>query len=134
MMRHAFASATVAFLLLLITSVPVPDAAGNMMAIPDLLAHPEQYDRQMVAVTGRVSDLQIATNRDGQLAYGFLLKDASGTLKVIGLGKAEVRDGDQVIVEGVFSRLRQVGRGVIYNEIKATVVKPMDRLNPDLVG
>jgi cytochrome c-type biogenesis protein CcmE len=116
------------------TSMPVLLFAGDMMAIPDLIAHAEQYDRQMVTVTGRVSDLQIATNRDGQLAYGFLLKDPNGTLKVIGLGKAEVREGDQVIVEGIFSRLRQVGRAVIYNEIKATVVRPMDRLNPDLVG
>jgi cytochrome c-type biogenesis protein CcmE len=104
------------------------------MAIPELLTHAEQYDRQMVTVTGRVSDLQMATNREGQLAYGFLLKDANSTLKVVVLGKAEIRDGDQVIVEGVFSRLRQVGRSIIYNEIKATVVRPMDRLNPDLVG
>jgi len=81
-----------------------------------------------------VSDLQIATNRDGQIAYGFLLKDAEGTVKVIALGKSEVRDGDQVIVEGIFSRHRQVGRTLIYNEIKATVVHPMERLNPDLVG
>jgi hypothetical protein len=39
-----------------------------------------------------------------------------------------------VIVEGVFSRLRQVGRAIVYNEIKATLIRPIDRLNPDLVG
>jgi cytochrome c-type biogenesis protein CcmE len=129
LMKFATALATV-----ISTTMPALLFAGDMMAIPDLIAHAEQYDRQMVTVTGRVSDLQIATNRDGQLAYGFLLKDPNGTLKVIGLGKAEVREGDQVIVEGIFSRLRQVGRTLIYNEIKATVVRPMDRLNPDLVG
>jgi len=37
-------------------------------------------------------------------------------------------------VEGIFSRLRQAGRTVIYNEIKALSIKPMSRLNPDLVG
>ena len=46
----------------------------------------------------------------------------------------EVREGDQVIVEGVFSRLRQAGRMIIYNEIKALSIKPLSRLNPDLVG
>ncbi len=127
--RFAVASA-----LITLASLSTAALSADMMAIPELLTHAEQYDRQMVTVTGRVSDLQMATNREGQLAYGFLLKDANSTLKVVVLGKAEIRDGDQVIVEGVFSRLRQVGRSIIYNEIKATVVRPMDRLNPDLVG
>ncbi len=105
-----------------------------MLDVTELLSHPEQYDRQSVVVIGRVTNLQIATNRQGQLAYGFLLKDVSGSVKVIGLGKAEVHDGDQVIVEGVFNRLRQAGRAIIYNEIKASLIRPLDKLNPDLVG
>ena len=62
------------------------------------------------------------------------LKDAAGTLKIISLGQVEVREGDQVIVEGIFARLRQAGRTIIYNEIKALSIKPLHRLNPDLVG
>jgi hypothetical protein len=98
------------------------------------LAHPEQYDHQDVMVTGKVMNVQLATNRQGQPAYGFLLQDQAGTLKVVSLGQLEVHEGDQVIVEGVFSRLRQVGRTIVYNEIKALSVKPLTRLNPDFVG
>jgi hypothetical protein len=105
-----------------------------MLEIADLLSHPDQYDKQVVVVVGKVTGLQSATNRQGQLAYGFLLNDAKGSVKVVGLGKAEVHDGEQVIVEGVFSRLRQVGRAMIYNEIKASSIRALDRLNPDLVG
>lgn len=112
---------------------PVASAAG-LLEIADLLAHPEQYDHQDVVVSGAVTNVQLATNRQGQPAYGFLLKDQAGTVKVISLGQAEVREGDQVIVEGIFSRLRQVGRSIVYNEIKALSVKPLNRLNPDLVG
>ena len=108
--------------------------ASGLLEITELLTHPEQYDRQEVVVTGQVTNVQLATNRQGQPAYGFLLKDPAGTLKVISLGQVEVREGDQVIVEGVFSRLRQVGRTTIYNEIKALSIKPINRLNPDLVG
>ncbi|HXV67733.1 MAG TPA: hypothetical protein VD738_02330 [Nitrospira sp.] len=111
-----------------------PAAAGGLIEIAELLAHPEQYDHQDVVVTGKVMNVQLATNRQGQPAYGFLLQDQAGTLKVISLGHVEVREGDQVIVEGVFSRLRQVGRTIVYNEIKALSVKPLNRLNPDLVG
>jgi cytochrome c-type biogenesis protein CcmE len=108
--------------------------ASSLLEITELLSHPEQYDHQEVVVTGQVTNVQLATNREGQQAYGFLLKDPAGTLKIISLGQIEVREGDQVIVEGVFSRHRQAGRTVIYNEIKALSIKPLNRLNPDLVG
>lgn len=102
--------------------------------VTELLAHPDQYDHQVVTVSGKVANFQLATNREGRPAYGFLLQSSAGTVKVIGLGKAEVREGDYVIVEGIFSRLRQAGRTIVYNEIKATSVQSMTRMNPDLVG
>jgi cytochrome c-type biogenesis protein CcmE len=120
--------------LLLAILLPATSFAGGLLEITELVAHPEQYDHQLVTVTGRVTNVQLATNRQGQPAYGFLLEDHSGTLKVVALGNAEVREGDQVIVEGVFSRLRQAGRTIVYNEIKATAIRSLSRLNPDLVG
>jgi hypothetical protein len=118
-----------------ISSLLETSATGSSLTeIADLLAHPEQYDHQDVVVAGKVTNVQLATNRQGQPAYGFLLQDQAGTLKVVSLGQLEVREGDFVIVEGVFSRLRQVGRVIVYNEIKALSVKPLNRLDPDLVG
>lgn len=108
--------------------------AASLIEIAELVAHPEQYDHQDVTVTGKVTNVQLATNRQGQPAYGFLLQDQAGTIKVVTLGRPEVREGDYVIVQGTFGRLRQVGRTIIYNEIKALSVKPLNRLNPDLVG
>ncbi|MFO0773904.1 MAG: hypothetical protein U0172_04465 [Nitrospiraceae bacterium] len=108
--------------------------AADILEIVDLVAHPEQYDRQSITVTGQVSNIQLATTRDGKPAYGFLLKDSGGTLKVVALGQADVHEGDLIIVEGLFSRMRQAGRTIIYNEIKATSIRSMTRLNPDLVG
>jgi hypothetical protein len=124
-------SLTTAFLLAL---TPTRLSTASMLEITELLSHPDQYDKQLVVVVGRVTDLQIASTRQGQPAYGFLLKDVSGSVKVVGLGKADVHDGDQVIVEGIFSRLRQTGRAIVYNEIKASVIRSLDRLNPDLIG
>ncbi|MBI4003235.1 MAG: cytochrome c maturation protein CcmE [Nitrospira defluvii] len=109
-------------------------SASGMVEVTELLAHPDHYDHQAVTVSGRVTSFQLATNRDGHPAFGFLLQDSAGTVKVVGLGKADVREGDYVVVEGVFSRLRQAGRAIVYNEIKATSVQSMARMNPDLVG
>lgn len=132
------ASRLVAVIVLSLSLVSLPAMSSPVQAglleIAELLAHPEQYDRQEIIVAGKVTNVQLATNRQGQPAYGFLLQDHAGTLKVVSLGQAEVREGDQVIVEGVFSRLRQAGRTIVYNEIKALVIRPISRLNPDLVG
>ncbi|MDF0644534.1 MAG: hypothetical protein P0111_10915 [Nitrospira sp.] len=117
-----------------ILAAPPTVSASGMLDLAELISHPEQYDRQEVVVSGEVTNVQLATNRQGQPAYGFLLKDHAGTVKVIGLGQAEVREGDQVIVEGIFTRLRQAGRTIIYNEIKAMSIRSLNRLNPDLVG
>ena len=140
--QTSFTRAVVFFLLFLpISLLPpsslssaAPAAASGLIEIAELLAHPELYDHQDVVVTGKVMNVQLATNRQGQPAYGFLLQDQAGTLKVVSLGQLEVHEGDQVIVEGVFSRFRQVGRTIVYNEIKALSVKPLTRLNPDFVG
>ncbi len=138
--RHSLPLLAVTLLVLVITgfsasfSLETSANASNLTKIADLLAHPEQYDHQGVVVAGKVTNVQLATNRHGQPAYGFLLQDQAGTLKVISLGQLEVREGDFVIVEGVFSRLRQVGRVIVYNEINALSVKPLNRLDPDLVG
>ncbi|MBX3235165.1 MAG: cytochrome c maturation protein CcmE [Nitrospiraceae bacterium] len=113
---------------------PLVLSAASMVEVTELLAHPDHYDHQVVTVSGKVSNFQLATNRDGRPAFGFLLQDPAGTVKVVGLGKAEVREGDYVVVEGIFSRLRQAGRAIVYNEIKASSVQSMTQVNPDLVG
>jgi hypothetical protein len=93
-------------LLPLIALITIPGLllASGLQEITEILSHPEQYDRQEVVVTGQVTNIQLATNREGQPAYGFLLKSQAGALKVI------------------------------YNEIKALSIKSINRLNPDLVG
>lgn len=124
----------VALASVLLTMSGTPLSAAALVEVTELLAHPDHYDHQVVTVSGRVTNFQLATNRDGQPAFGFLLQDTAGTVKVVGLGKADVREGDYVVVEGIFSRLRQAGRAIVYNEIKATSVQSMTKMNPDLVG
>ncbi|MFQ5993003.1 MAG: hypothetical protein ACE5NA_11255 [Nitrospiraceae bacterium] len=119
---------------LLLASLPGLVSAGAMLEVADLISHPDFYNKQMVAVIGKVTDLRRATNKKGEAFYGFLLEGTQGKVKVIGRGRSAVADGEQVIVEGVFNRIRRSGRAVVYNEIKATGIRSLDRFNPDLVG
>ena len=90
-LQHARTARVLTLLLSLIAFIALPwyvHAAG-LLEITELLSHPEQYDRQEVVVTGQVTNVQLATNREGHPAYGFLLKDQAGTLKVK-IGRAHV--------------------------------------------
>jgi len=111
--------------------VPAP-ASAEVLELTEVIAHPQHYDRKEVVVMGQVSGFQSITDKQGQPAFQFLLKDNAGTLKVI--SRVAVQDGDQVIVEGTFTRRRQGGRIAVYNEVSAVVVRPLNQFHADLVG
>jgi hypothetical protein len=107
-------------------------AGAELMELADVIAHPQYYDRKEVVVMGQVNAVQAITDKQGQPAYQFLLKDNAGTLRVI--SRVPVQEGDQVIVEGTFTRRRQGGRIAVYNEVSAVVVRPLNQFDADLVG
>jgi len=122
------------FALALVASslLPALPLHAQVLEMTELIAHPQYYDRKEVVVMGRVHSVQAVVDKQGRPAYQFLLEDKVGTLKVT--FRTAVLEGDQVIVEGTFTRRRQSGRLVVYNEVAATSVKPLNELNPDLVG
>ncbi len=107
-------------------------ASAELLELAEVIAHPQHYDRKEVVVMGQVSAVQSVMDKQGQPAFQFLLKDNAGTLKVI--SRVPVQDGDQVIVEGTFTRRRQGGRIAVYNEVTAVVVRPLNQFDADLVG
>ena len=126
-------SGTLLWLVLLLNALLLCSSAGaQLLEMTDLMAHPQHYDRKEVIVLGQVINVQPATDRQGQPAFQFLLKDGVGILKV--LSRMEVQDGDQIIVEGTFTRRRQSGRLPVYNEVTATSVRALNQFNPDLVA
>ena len=117
--------------LALVSLLSLP-ASAELLELTEVIAHPQHYDRKEVVVMGQVSALQPITDKQGQPAFQFLLKDNAGTLKVI--SRMPVQEGDQVIVEGTFTRRRQGGRIAVYNEVSAVVVRPINQFDTDLVG
>jgi hypothetical protein len=115
----------------LLSSVPL-SASAELLELAEVIAHPQHYDRKEVVVMGQATDVQAITDKQGQPAFQFLLKDNAGTLKVI--SRVPVIDGDQIIVGGTFTRRRQGGRIAVYNEVNAIVVRPLNQFDADLVG
>ena len=105
---------------------------ANLLEMADLMAHPEVYDRKTVVVIGLVKDVQLVIDQKGEPTFKFLLADSEGALKVT--SRIQVQNGDQVIVEGTFTRRRQGGRLTVYNEVDAFTIRPLNQFNSDLVG
>lgn len=105
---------------------------ANLLEMADLMAHPEVYDRKTVVVIGLVKDVQLVIDQKGEPTFKFLLADSEGALKVT--SRIQVQNGDQVIVEGTFTRRRQGGRLTVYNEVNAFTIRPLNQFNSDLVG
>jgi hypothetical protein len=115
-----------------VSFLQTPAPSAEVLELTEVIAHPQHYDRKEVVVIGQVNGVQAITDKQGQPAFQFLLKDNAGTLKVT--SRTPVRDGEQVIVEGTFTRRRQGGRIAVYNEVTAVVVRPLTELVADLVG
>ncbi|MDF0666938.1 MAG: hypothetical protein P0119_12810 [Nitrospira sp.] len=109
-----------------------PLAGANLLEMADLVAHPEVYDHKTVVVIGSVKDVHLVFDQKGEPTFRFLLADDDGTLKVT--SRIQVQNGDQVIVEGTFTRRRQGGRLTVYNEVNAFTVRPLNQFNSDLIG
>lgn len=125
--------APLAFLLVVLAQLLlVSSANADLLEMADLMAHPEVYDHKTVVVIGSVKDVQLVFDQKGEPTFKFLLADDDGTLKVT--SRVQVQDGDQVIIEGTFTRRRQGGRLTVYNEVNAFTVRPLNQFNSDLIG
>ena len=115
-----------------VTLVFVSLGNADLLEMADLMAHPEVYDHKAVVVIGLVKNVQLVIDQKGEPIFKFLLADSVGTLKVT--SRIPVQNGDQIIVEGMFTRRRQGGRLTVYNEVNAFTIRPLNQLNSDLVG
>ena len=121
-----------ALLVVFVSFLFIPFAGANLLEMADLMAHPEVYDHKAVVVIGLVKDVQLVIDQKGEPTFKFLLADNVGILKVT--SRIQVQNGDQVIVEGMFTRRRQGGRLTVYNEVNAFTIRPLNQFNSDLVG
>ena len=121
-----------ALLVVFVSFLFIPFAGANLLEMADLMAHPEVYDHKAVVVIGLVKDVQLVIDQKGEPTFKFLLADSVGILKVT--SRIKVQNGDQVIVEGMFTRRRQGGPLTVYNEVNAFTIRPLNQFNSDLVG
>ena len=87
----------------------------------DILANPDRFDRQAVAISGSVTNLRERVSGAGNPYYTFDLSDGKQAVRVFSFGNAPCRAGGAT-VNGTFEKVKQQGRYTFYNEVTATSV------------
>ena len=110
------------FLVLLLTTVLTYYVYANaqVLTVSEILNHPEKYHLKTVQVKGEVLDVKHKVSKRGNEYTVFVLSDGKKSLNVFTFGTPEINVGDKVKVEGIFYKVKYVGRYTFYNEIDAS--------------
>jgi len=93
---------------------------AQVLTISEIINNPDRYHLKTVKVKGEVLDVKHKISRKGNEYTVFVLSDGSAGIKVFTFGSPQINVEDKVKVEGVFYKVKYVGRYTFYNEIDAT--------------
>jgi hypothetical protein len=105
--------------------VAVPLIAQSKVSVTDLMTNIDKYDRQLVSVSGTVTDYQERVSRRGNPYTVFKLQDGGQSVSIYSRSNLGLSNGMKVNVEGIFWKAKKVGQYTFYNEINAESVKPI---------
>ena len=106
----------VALLLVLVLA----GAAWALQTSPtEILANPDAFDGRIVTLRGMVGRLQRRVSRRGNAYFTFELSDGRTAITVFKFGESPCRAGVAASVEGLFQKVKQVGRYTFRNQVDA---------------
>ena len=85
----------------------------------DVVKSPDQFDKKVIKVRGIVKKFKAKTSKSGNDYILFDLTSGAEKISVYSHGKLdkELKDGDKVEVQGMFTKLKTVGKATFKNEI-----------------
>jgi hypothetical protein len=102
--------------------VALAGAGPAAISPSELVADPDRFDGQVVALQGTVEKLREKVSPDGAPYFKFRLSDGPSAVRVFSLGRSPCRNGMQATVEGTFEKVNRLGRVTYYHHVTATHV------------
>jgi len=110
--------------------LPVFISAGpQKVKISQIKENPDKYDNQYISTEGYIENIKKKTSKKGNKYTTFYITDKeNNSLKVFMWGwedieKQKIEEGNKVEVEGIFQKVKYVGKYRFYNEIEADSIK-----------
>ena len=117
----------ISFLLFIL---PVIISAGpQKVKISQIKENPDKYDKQYISTEGYIENIKKKISKKGNKYTTFYITDEeNNSLKVFMWGwedieKQKIEEGNKVEVEGIFRKVKYLGRYRFYNEIEADSVR-----------
>ena len=109
--------------LALVVSVVITAAALALQTSPaEILGNPDRFDGQIVMVTGTLTNFRPTVSQRGNAYFTFDLSDGRQSITIFKFGESACRAGASVTVEGLFQKVKQVGRYTFRNQIDAAKI------------
>lgn len=103
----------------------VPSLAGGPMTVDAFSAKAKSFDQKSVVVTGKVTEFKAKESKKGNKYTTFVLAGTKAKVNIYlrQWMASPVKDGDVVVVTGMYAVSKKVGSQTFTNEIDATEVK-----------
>jgi cytochrome c-type biogenesis protein CcmE len=110
----------------LLVLLVVPAAfAQQLLTVPVLLQHSDEYDGKVVSVTGAITSYRERVSARGNAYTTFRVEDGGASVSVFAWEHQGLHDGQRVRVTGTFDKVKRVGRYTFYNEIQAQGIEKL---------
>ena len=117
-------SALVLVALILAGATPALAGEANAITTRDLLAAPDKWHGRPVILSGTATRLEPRTSQRRNPYFTFRLADHEGGVTVFSYGTPELREGQRVQIEGIFLKVKRVGKHTFQNQVDATRILP----------
>lgn len=114
---------------LLVFQIALPSTQKT--PIKQILDNPTQFDQKEVLIEGKMSNLQLKVSKAGNSYSTFAISDKDyNSIKVFLWGhekinQQNIKNGDNIEVQGIFMKVKYVGQYRFYNEIEAEDIKKL---------
>ena len=109
-------------LVVVVSLVAVVGAWALQSSPTEILGNPDRFDGQIVTISGTLINVQPRVSQRGNAYFTVELSDGRKSITVFKFGESPCRAGTTATVEGLFQKVKQVGRYTFRNQIDATKI------------
>ena len=109
-------------LVVVVSLVAVVGAWALQSSPTEILGNPDRFDGQIVTISGTLINVQPRVSQRGNAYFTVELSDGRKSITVFKFGESPCRARMTATVEGLFQKVKQVGRYTFRNQIDATKI------------
>ena len=109
-------------LAVVLSLVAVVGAWALQSSPAEILGNPDRFDGQIVTISRTLTNVRPRVSQRGNAYFTFELSDGRTAITVFKFGEPACRAGTTATVEGLFQKVKRLGRYTFRNQVDATKI------------